>query len=49
VGSNLRKNLNKKDKYIINICYQNRSSELTIMTEEKERILLCGVITVEFL
>jgi len=49
VGSDLRGNFKEKDKYLINICCQNRSRDLTIMTEERERIVLCGVITVEFL
>jgi hypothetical protein len=48
VGSDLRGNFKEKDKCVINICCQNRSRDLTIVTEEKERIVLCGVITVEF-
>jgi len=49
VGSDLSGNFKEKDKYVLNICCWNGSRDLTITTEEKERIVLCGVITVEFL
>jgi hypothetical protein len=42
MGSDLRGNFKEKDKYVINICCQNRSRDLTIMTDEKEE--LCCVV-----
>jgi hypothetical protein len=49
VGSDLSGKFKEKDIYVLNICCQNRSRDLTITTEEKERIVLYGVITVEIL